>query len=221
MLFRSMTTIVQAREQRCLHEEWIGESSNSPEKENRKGKNSQEREVSSYVETAGSSRNPLSSRILSPSAIATHTTINESANTTTSSSQSSRDSSRRVSRPMNFSHPVLLNDSDGTFFDRSDLRHSDSRSCPNNDGVISVRGDSRIRDGSRRINCLDLYGTDDDDDDDDVDGGHYKDKSERDGDYMNKNHKINVTSLDPKELKTFRRVSVETLRNTESKRKAW
>lgn len=210
-----VTTNVQIREQRYLHEEWIGTSSNSPEKENKKGRNSQEKEDSSDAETAGRFLSLLPSRTLPPSAMLQHTPINESTNTT-SSSHSSRDSSRRISRPVNFSHPVLLNDSEGAFFDRSDLRHSDSRSCSSNAAVIPVRSDSRIWDVSRSVNSLDLYGTDDDDDDD-----NYRGKNESDNDDMNRNRKNSVTFTDPKQLKTIRRSSRETLSKSESKRNAW
>ena len=43
----------------------------------------------------------------------------------------------RLIRPLNFSHPVLRSDCDGDFFDRDDLRHSDSRNYSHSHNDVS------------------------------------------------------------------------------------
>ena len=57
----------------------------------------------------------------------------------------------RLIRPLNFSHPVLRSDCDGDFFDRDDLRHSDSRSYSHSNYDVSR---TNIADVNKRVSNI-------------------------------------------------------------------
>jgi hypothetical protein len=94
---------VRTQEQQYLHDVWLGTAENSPPKK-------RDEKSPSFDDTASLSE-PSSNR---------------------SSSNSSVTNTVRFSRPIQFSHPVLRSDCDGTFFDKDDLRHSDSRNFSHN-----------------------------------------------------------------------------------------
>ena len=94
---------VRTQEQQYLHDVWLGTAENSPPKK-------RDEKSQSFDDTASLSE-PSSNR---------------------SSSNSSVKNTVRFSRPIQFSHPVLRSDRDGTFFDKDDLRHSDSRNFSHN-----------------------------------------------------------------------------------------
>ena len=94
---------VRTQEQQYLHDVWLGTAENSPPKK-------RDEKSQSFDDTASLSE-PSSNR---------------------SSSNSSVTNTVRFSRPIQFSHPVLRSDCDGTFFDKDDLRHSDSRNFSHN-----------------------------------------------------------------------------------------
>lgn len=94
---------VRTQEQQYLHDVWLGTAENSPPKK-------RDEKSPSFDDTASLSE-PSSNR---------------------SSSNSSVTNTVRFARPIQFSHPVLRSDCDGTFFDKDDLRHSDSRNYSHN-----------------------------------------------------------------------------------------
>ena len=72
--------------------------------------------------------------------------LSEPSSIRSSSNSSSVTNTVRFSRPINFSHPVLRSDCEGMFFDRDDLRHSDSRNYSHNSDYRSraIRSSAEI-----------------------------------------------------------------------------
>ena len=111
---------IRTQEQQHLHNVWLGTAENSPpRKRNGDGDGDGDEKSQSIDETASLSE-PSSNSIRSSSNSSSITNTNTNTNTV------------RFSRPIHFSHPVLRSDCEGMFFDRDDLRHSDSRSYSHN-----------------------------------------------------------------------------------------
>ena len=99
---------IRTQEQQHLHNVWLGTAVNSPPRK----RNVDGDEKSQSVDETASLSEPSSIRSSSNSSSVTNTV--------------------RFSRPIHFSHPVLRSDCEGIFFDRDDLRHSDSRNYSHN-----------------------------------------------------------------------------------------
>lgn len=113
---------IRTQEQQHLHNVWLGTAVNSPPRK----RNGDGDEKSQSMDETASLSEPSSIRSSSNSSSVTNTV--------------------RFSRPINFSHPVLRSDCEGMFFDRDDLRHSDSRNYSHNSDYRSraIRSSAEI-----------------------------------------------------------------------------